>query len=144
MRLSVFTPENSQQLLIDLKKLYHNYLDDEQLSNAALQTLIEADQSELFVSLFNARHLAAVQVTITEGQAVLSMLCVRDITRRRGVGKNLLKEVEHELASRKVTVCIMYLDDILKQEKAGLSLFMRACGYQLIEGMFTKEITKTN
>ena len=94
MRLSVFTPENSQQLLIDLKKLYQNYLTEEQLTNESLQAMIEDQQNEMFVTLFNARHLGAVLVKVTGNEALLSLLCIRDITRRRGVGKNLLKEVE--------------------------------------------------
>ncbi|MEH6452953.1 MAG: aspartate 1-decarboxylase autocleavage activator PanM [Psychromonas sp.] len=144
MRLSVYTPENSQQLLIDLKKLYQNYLSEDQLTDTALQSWIESEQSEVFITLFNARHLGAVQVVIEENEAVLSRLCVRDITRRRGVAKNLLKEVEGQLSERRVTLSKMFIDDISEQEKAGLSLFMGACGYQLIEGVFTKELLESN
>jgi len=144
MRLSVFTPENSLQLVIDLKKLYQHYLDDEQLTTESLQAMIEDQQNDMFVTLFNARHLGAVQVKVTGEEGVLSRLCVRDITRRRGVGKNLLKEVEHQLANRQLTVLKMYLNDIQEQEKAGLCLFMADCGYQLIEGVFSKEIAKSN
>jgi GNAT superfamily N-acetyltransferase len=140
MRLSVFTPENSQQLSIDLKKLYQNYLEEQQLTTESLQAMIEDKQTEIFVTLFNARHLGAVQVKVTGDEALLSLFCVRDITRRRGVGKNLLKEVEDNLASRQITVFKMHLNNIQEQEKIGLSLFMQTCGYQLNAGVLTKEI----
>ena len=132
MRLSVFTPENSQQLLIDLKKLYQNYLTEEQLTNESLQAMIEDQQNEMFVTLFNARHLAAVLVKVTGNEALLSLLCIRDITRRRGVGKNLLKEVEDNLASRQATVFKVYLNDIQEQEKEGLSLLRLSTKFRCV------------
>ncbi|MFT6986510.1 MAG: ribosomal protein S18 acetylase RimI-like enzyme [Psychromonas sp.] len=140
MRLSVFSPENSSQLLIDLGKIYQNYFTANQLSPKSLQALIENEQAQLYVTRFNDRHLGALQVRTTGTQAQLSLLAVRDITRRRGVAKNLLSEVEKQLKSQGVVQVTMRSDEIKEEEKKGLSLFMQASGYQLIGTVFTKRL----
>ena len=140
MRLSVFSAASSAQLLTDLGKIYQNYLPQEKLNSEALQALIEDEQAQLYVSLFNARHLAAVQVKVNEHQAFLNLLCVRDITRRRGLGKNLLHEVEKQLKAEGICIIKMDLKKTAEDEKEGLSLFMLDSGYLLIDGIFTKSI----
>ncbi|HEY7866364.1 MAG TPA: aspartate 1-decarboxylase autocleavage activator PanM [Psychromonas sp.] len=140
MRLSVFSPEHSTQLLIDLQKIYQGYFNPEQLTEESLQALIEDQQSQLFVTLFNARHLGAVRVNTTEQEATLSLLSVRDLTRRRGIAKNLLKEVEKRLKHENMTVVKMYLDEFPEQEQEGVTLFMQACGYSLTAGLFSKNL----
>lgn len=140
MRLSVFSPTSSAQLFIDLKKIYQDYLPAEQLSTQAMQALINNKQKKLFVSLFNERHLAALQVELTGKQAQLDLLTVRDITRRRGVAKNLLSEVEKHLKSAGVIEVKMNLNKIQEAEKNGLCLFMQVCGYQLIKNEFIKAL----
>lgn len=140
MRLSVFAPESSPQLFIDLGKLYQHYFTEDQLSTESLQALIENGPRQLYVTRFNGRHLGALQVQVTDHQAQLSLLTVRDITRRRGVAKNLLSEVEKQLKSEGVEQVIMHLDEIKEEEKCGLSLFMLAAGYQLVGTHFTKAL----
>lgn len=138
MRLSVFSPEKSSQLLIDLTKIYQNYFTAEQLAEESLQKLIENEHAQFYVTMFNGRHLGAVQVTVIEDQAFLKLLAVRDITRRRGVATNLLNEVEKQLSIENVNEVKMELKGIKEEEKEGLSLFMKACGYQLSDGVFSK------
>lgn len=140
MRLSVFSASNSTQLLTDLEKIYLNYLPQEQLSHEALQALVEDEQAQLYVSLFNARHLAAVQVKTDGHQAFLNLLCVRNITRRRGLGKNLLLEVEKQLKAEGSDIVKMAFEHIKEDEKEGLSLFMLDSGYLLVDGIFTKTL----
>lgn len=140
MRLSVFSPESSEQLLIDLQKLYKGYLTDQQLTTEALQKLINMPNKQFFVTLFNARHLGAVQVSIEQNIALLSLLCIRDITRRRGVGKNLLREVEKSLKANGVNEAQLWLSEIAKSEQQTLILFMQACGYQRNEQKLIKSL----
>jgi GNAT superfamily N-acetyltransferase len=140
MRLSVFLPEYSTQLFIDLSKLYHNYFSPEQLTTQSLQALIEDQQSQLFVTLFNARHLGALRAHTTGQEATLSLLCVRDLTRRRGIAKNLLKEVEKHLKNKNIAVVKMRLNEFSVQEKEGVTLFMLACGYSLADVLFSKNL----
>ena len=140
MRLSVFSPEGSAQLFIDLQKLYQGYFSEQQLTAASLQYLINTPNKQFFVTLFNARHLGAVQVSIQQSIAHLGLLCVRDITRRRGVGKNLLREIEKQLQSKGVETITLSLADISEAEQEGMKAFMQACGYQLEAQIFTKQL----
>ncbi|WP_413700287.1 aspartate 1-decarboxylase autocleavage activator PanM [Psychromonas sp. KJ10-10] len=141
MRLSVFIPENSPQLLIDLKKLYQGYLNEQDLTDASLKSLISDPQSLFFVTLFNARHLGAVEVITKDEQATLKHLCVREITRRRGVGKNLLGEVEKHLSNKNISTVTMPLANIREDEQATTKEFMQSCGYQIIENRFIKKLS---
>jgi len=138
MRLSVFSPESSTQLFIDLQKLYQGYLSAEELTAEALQELVNAPNKQFFVTLFNARHLGAVQVSVEQTTAQLALLCVRDITRRRGVGKNLLREVEKRLKEQAIQKLQLPLSDIAESDQQGVILFMQACGYQLNEQTLIK------
>jgi len=140
MRLSVFTPESSAQLLSDLAKIYRNYFTDAQLTNESLQKLIENEQAQFYVTMFNERHLGALQVIVLAEQAQLKLLAVREITRRRGVASNLLREVEKQLKMEGVSEATMELTEIQQEEKAGLSLFMQSCGYQLCGDIFSKTL----
>lgn len=47
----------------------------------------------LYAARFNDRLLAAVKVTLNGSQGTLNDLCVREVTRRRGVGQYLVEEV---------------------------------------------------
>ena len=54
------------------------------------------DTHRLYAARFNERLLAAVRVTLNGNQGTLDDLCVREITRRRGVGQYLIEEVLHD------------------------------------------------
>ncbi len=140
MRLSVFSPKPSAQLFIDLQKLYQDYFTQEQLTTNSLQELITLPNTLFFVTLFNARHLGALQITIQENHAHISLLCVRDITRRRGVGKNLLREVEKRLKEKGIDMFTLSLNNISTDEQEAMKLFMQTCGYQLKGQGLTKTL----
>ena len=131
MRLSVFSPKKSAQLFIDLRKIYHDYLPAEQLTDECLSTLITQADSSLYVTLFNGRHLGAIQITIKKTTAALSLLTVRALTRRRGVATNLLREVEKRLKIDGINNITMDYSEILQGDKEGLILFMQANGYYI-------------
>ena len=140
MRLSVFSPKSSVQLLIDLQKLYKGYFSDQQLTTDALEALINTPNKLFFVTLFNARRLGAVQVSVEQDVDQLSLLCIRDITRRGGVGKNLLREVEKRLQEKGVSEIQLPLSEITESEQQVLILFMQACGYQLSDQTLIKRL----
>lgn len=140
MRLSVFSPEISQQLITDLQKLYQGYLSQQQLSEASIEKMLNTSNTTFFVTLFNARHLGAVQVSRNENSAQLNLLCVRDITRRRGVGKNLVREVEKQLKRDGLESITLSLSDMPKSEQEGIKLFLIACGYTFENAQLTKEL----
>jgi GNAT superfamily N-acetyltransferase len=140
MRLSVFIPEHSPQLFIDLQKLYQGYLAESELTTEALETRINNPQTLFFVTLFNARHLGAVEVEIEGNRAWLNYLCVREITRRRGVGKNLIREVEKHLSDKGIKKVTLALENIKENEQIAVTEFMQICGYQLIDSHFIKKL----
>lgn len=140
MRLSVSRATTSAQLLIDLTKLYQGYFTEQQLNHGQLTDLIEDPEKMLFVTIFNARHLGAVQVTIKDNKAILTLLCVREITRRRGVALNLLREVEKVLVTQQIQLVEMDLLSFEEAQRDTVTHFMKAVGYQLKDNNFSKQL----
>lgn len=137
MRLSVFHPETvNSQLLIDLKKIYTPAWSDTQLTDEALNALITQNQPSLYVAMFNQRHIAAAQLTIEANQARVNNFVVRDLTRRRGVGKYLLAQLEataQQQGAAEISV-------ILSETEQAFSGFLVAMGYQQQEGKWCKAL----
>lgn len=73
----------SAQDRIDLSKIW---------PGCNIDTLRVDDVHQLYAARFNERLLGAVRVTLKDHQAGLDSLCVREVTRRRGVGRYLLEE----------------------------------------------------
>lgn len=93
MRLTILTVDQlAPQLLIDLEKLFHSEgFDQARLTQAFAE---REDDSTWWVARFNDRHLAAA-VTCRQGnRAVIQALKVRDFTRRRGIGRYLVQQLE--------------------------------------------------
>lgn len=132
MRLSVFAAEKPlPQLIIDLQKLYAGYLSEQQLSEQALTTELLDDNNCYYVTMFNARHIGAVKVQQQAEKALLSRLCIRDITRRRGVGKNLLTQVETLLASQGVKEISYNLQEVSEDELLSTQAFLVDSHYKI-------------
>ncbi|MBI6547210.1 aspartate 1-decarboxylase autocleavage activator PanM [Xenorhabdus lircayensis] len=83
IQITVLSPQDR----IDLAKIWPEQ--DEQ----EWDVLPESDR-KLFVAQFNGRLLAAVKVTINPSIGILEDFCVREITRRRGVGSYLLEQIK--------------------------------------------------
>ena len=85
MKLTIIRLESfSDQDHIDLAKVWPEY------SPSSLQV---DEIHRIYAARFNERLLGAVRVTLRGTQGALDSLRVRDVTRRRGVGKYLLDEV---------------------------------------------------
>lgn len=80
LRLDTF----SDQDLICLGKIWPGHAPDKLALDAT---------HRLYAARFNDRLLAAVRVTLNANQGELRDLCVREVTRRRGVGQYLVEEV---------------------------------------------------
>ena len=74
----------SDQDHIDLGKIWPEY------SPSSLRV---DETHRIYAARFNERLLAAVKVTLNGSQGTLNGLCVREVTRRRGVGQYLVEEV---------------------------------------------------
>lgn len=82
----------SAQDLIDLEKLYNDYPTDVRFAD--LQILLKKQpETTLYGARFNDRLLAAITITQGSQGVVLDHLCTRALTRQRGVGKELLRQL---------------------------------------------------
>ena len=141
MRLSVFIANTvSTQLVIDLQKIYANYLPKALLTEQALAELITQSTSQLYMTMFNERHIGAVNVQINATQATLSQLTIRDLTRRRSVGKNLLKQLEKSLTTEGITDIEYNLEEVAEVELLATQAFLSDSGYQLNNHIATKKL----
>jgi len=141
MRLSVFSPVSTNpQLLIDLNKIYKDYFSEQQLSQQSLEKLIEHNQTQLYVTMFNERHLGAVEVEKMGTKAQLRNLTIRQLTRRKGIAKNLIREVEKHLKHENINEVSMSLTGIKEEEKQGMRLFLIDYGYVQTGDQFIKQL----
>ena len=141
MRLSVFIANQpSPQLVIDLQKIYLDLLPKAALTEQSItQTLLEKN-TRLFMTMFNERHIGAVKVVTDTSKAVLSQLCIREITRRRGIGKNLLKQIEKQLAKEAMKEVEYNLQEVNESELKTTQLFLVDSGYTINENIASKLI----
>ena len=102
--------EFSSQDLADFEKIYADMpaqlLAPFDGPDALLQHAMQSNQ--LVVARFNGRLLGAALLLLEDTHWLLSHLCVRALTRERGVGKRLLAEVQrcaHE-QQKKLTLSI--------------------------------------
>lgn len=141
MRLSVFVADTlSTQLTIDLQKIYLNERPEASLTAQALSDELQKKSSLLYVTMFNDRHIGAVKVSKKGGQAILSELCIRDITRRRGIGKNLLRQVEKELFADGINSIEYDFTEVQQQQSLSTQAFLSDSGYSLNGHIATKQI----
>ncbi len=114
----------SAQDKIDLAKIWPNQRPTEWQTD-------EHDKM-IFGARFNDRLLAAVKVRIDGERAELEDLCVREVTRRRGVGLYLLEDLQFQLPR------IQHFSMPTRPDDPVLGAFMRACGFELTPGGWAK------
>ncbi len=82
----------SEQEWLDLEKLYQDY--PEPFRVEELRRLLSANPAtRLFVARFNDRILGALTLATTGSNNTIDHLCVRAVTRRRGVARDLLRQM---------------------------------------------------
>lgn len=87
------------------------------------------DTHRLYAARFNERLLAAVRVTLSADQGQLEDLCVREVTRRRGVGQYLLEEVMRDNPQ----VSRWLLSKAGAEESLEMAAFAKALGFTMQE-----------
>ncbi|MDO6405985.1 aspartate 1-decarboxylase autocleavage activator PanM [Pantoea phytobeneficialis] len=90
---------------------------------------LEAQLSEtqrMYAARFNDRLLAALQLTIQGAQGKITQLQVREVTRRRGVGKYLLEET----LAQNSALAEWWVADDGADEQDIRAAFMQACGFR--------------
>ncbi|RJG51592.1 aspartate 1-decarboxylase autocleavage activator PanM [Motilimonas pumila] len=129
MRLSCFQANQIEpQLLIDLTKIYN-------ISLVQAQDLVEDANQALFVAMFNDRHIAACKIKKSGATAQLVDFTVRDLTRRRGVGKFLLSQLEQTLAAEGIRQV-----ELTDPNQASIAAFAAAMGYTFDQHVWTKAL----
>jgi len=121
MRLTIYAePELSAQLKTDLHKIY------QQQPLVAENLCRQQASGRLFAACFNERYIAAASVVERGEENWLEHLCVRDLTRRRGVGKHLLQQLLEHTPARPLKVDLQHYPEA---EREGLRAFFRQQGF---------------
>lgn len=110
----------TNQDVIDLAKIW-----PEQQQASWLQWI--NDGNPLFAARFNERLLGAVKIRVDDQQAEIEDLCVREVTRRRGVGLYLIEETLRQLAQ--VKHWQLKDDQVTASNRETVDSFMHACGF---------------
>ncbi|HEY9034093.1 MAG TPA: aspartate 1-decarboxylase autocleavage activator PanM [Pseudomonadales bacterium] len=102
--LETLTTPSAQDLL-DLEKIYADY--DFADWPAVKAALTSTPAMTLYGARFNNRLLGAASVTDDNGTAILNHLCVRSVTRRRNVARDLLRLLlqHHRQAQWQMQLC---------------------------------------
>lgn len=92
----------SSQDLQDLQRIYADAPLEWALSPESVGIWLAAavEKQQLIVGRFNGRLLGACRLREQEEALYLSHLCVRAVTRKRGVGRRIWDEVLHRAAAR--------------------------------------------
>ena len=93
------------------------------------------DTHRLYAARFNDRLLGAVQVILRGERAQLAALCVREVTRRRGVGQYLLEETMRGNAD----IHGWYMEKRGIEDAAAMDAFMQALGFVKSENGWVKQ-----
>jgi len=112
IRLVKFTDQDH----IDLAKVWPEY------SPASLQV---DETHHIYAARFNDRLLGAVRVTLLGAQGALDSLRIRDVTRRRGVGKYLLEEVMRENPN----ITTWWITEAGVEDRTVMAAFAQAMGF---------------
>ena len=117
MKLTIIRLEHfSDQDLIDLGKIWPEY-------SAASLSVDETHR--IYAARFNERLLGAVRVTLSGTQGALDSLRIRDVTRRRGVGKYLVEEVIRDNPDDSS----WWMADVGVEDRAVMAAFMQVLGF---------------
>ena len=117
MKLTIIRLQHfSDQDHIDLAKIW---------PSQDLAALTLDDRQRIYAARFNERLLGAVRVTLSGVAGELSALCVREVTRRRGVGQYLVEETLRDNPAIKS----WRVADQGVEDRGVMAAFMQALGF---------------
>lgn len=126
MKLTIIRLQHfSDQDRIDLGKIWPS----QDLTALALD-----ERRRIYAARFNERLLAALCVTLNGGEGELSALCVREVTRRRGVGQYLVEEVLKDNPD----ISNWRIADTGAEDRSVMAAFMQALGFSAQTGGWVK------
>ncbi|WP_272693540.1 aspartate 1-decarboxylase autocleavage activator PanM [Providencia sp. PROV039] len=110
----------TEQQYLDLHKIWPDQ------SQHELTEILKTGE-QFYAVRFNERLLAAAKVSVDHHHAIIRDFCVREATRRRGVGLYLMQEIFR--AHPDVEHWQFNFSHVLPQEKQHMQLFLTACGF---------------
>ena len=117
MKLTIIRLQHfSAQDRIDLGKIW---------PSQDLSTLTLDENHRLYAARFNERLLGAVRVTLRGVEGELSDLCVREVTRRRGVGQYLVEETLRDNPA----INSWHVADHGVEDRGVMAAFMQSLGF---------------
>ncbi|MCG5379172.1 aspartate 1-decarboxylase autocleavage activator PanM [Providencia rettgeri] len=121
MRLTIIPLVNpTEQQYLDLHKIWPDQ------SPFELAKMRKAGDL-FYAARFNERLLGAAKITVDHNTATLQDFCVREVTRRRGVGSYLLEEICQAIPD--ITLWKFDISGVALQEKEAVRLFLAANGF---------------
>ncbi len=84
-----------------------------------------------YAARFNDRLLAAAKVTLDKHQGIIYDFCVREVTRRRGVGLYLLQQICHQ--QPKITHWYFNFNELDTKNEMVMAQFLAASGFTATE-----------
>lgn len=121
MRLTIIPLVNpTEQQYLDLHKIWPDQ------SHFELAKMCKAGDL-FYAARFNDRLLGAAKITVDHNTATLQDFCVREVTRRRGVGSYLLEEICQAIPD--ITLWKLDISEVALQEKEAMRLFLVANGF---------------
>lgn len=126
MKLTIIRLQHfSDQDRIDLAKIW---------PSQDLAALTLDDRQRIYAARFNERLLGAVRVTRNGAEGKLSALCVREVTRRRGVGQYLVEEVLRDNPE----ISRWQVEDAGVEDRSVMAAFMHTLGFSTQTGGWEK------
>lgn len=126
MKLTIIRLQHfSDQDRIDLGKIW---------PSQDLATLTLDDNQRIYAARFNERLLGAVRVTLSGVAGELNALCVREVTRRRGVGQYLVEEAMRDNPE----ISSWCIADAGVEDRSVMAAFMQALGFSAQTGGWEK------
>ncbi|GAB1439736.1 aspartate 1-decarboxylase autocleavage activator PanM [Providencia sp.] len=110
----------TEQQYVDLYKIWPDQ------SQAQLEKQLATGQ-QFYAARFNERLLGAAKVTISYPSATVHDFCIREITRRRGVGSYLLDQICQAIPQ--ITLWKFDISGVALQEKDVMQRFLAAHGF---------------
>ncbi|BBU94649.1 aspartate 1-decarboxylase autocleavage activator PanM [Providencia rettgeri] len=121
MRLTIIPLVNpTEQQYLDLHKIWPDQ------SPFELAKMCKAGE-QFYAARFNDRLLGAAKITVDHNTATLQDFCVREVTRRRGVGSYLLEEICQAIPD--ISLWKFDISGVARQEKEAMQLFLSANGF---------------
>lgn len=120
MKLTIIRLQQlSDQDCIDIEKIWPG------TDCRALENRLN-ENHRLYAARFNDRLLGAVILEIRGTQGTLSQLEVREVTRRRGVGRYLVEDV----MAQNPSLSHWWIADDGKGDQPVIAAFMQSCGFR--------------